>query len=272
MAAAPSPGRVWLVGAGPGDPELLTLKGQRILAAADAVVHDRLIHPALLEIAPAGALRIDVGKQGYGHSVGQEEIQGLLVRLARQGRQVVRLKGGDPFVFGRGGEEVAALRAAGIEVQVIPGVSAGLAGPAAAGIPVTHRGLARSVGFVTGHEGGGGGPAVDWEALAGLDTLVVFMVGRTAGRVAARLLQAGRAPATPAALIVDATLPEAEVCLTDLGSLARDGGLDRRRPTLLVVGEVVRLAEIRAVSQEMVASPAPGVASFGLTCASSSSS
>jgi siroheme synthase len=157
---------------------------------------------------------------------------------------VVRLKGGDPFVFGRGGEEALALRAAGIPFEIVPGVSAGIGGPAYAGIPVTHRGLARSVAFVTGHEDAtADGPAIDWSALARLDTLVVFMAGRTAGIVAGRLLAAGRTPDTPAAIVLDASLPSQEVRPTNLGTLASQrAGVTDGRPALLVIGAVAALA------------------------------
>ena len=243
-------GRVWLVGAGPGDPDLVTVRGRRLVETADAIVHDRLVAPELVAAARPDALRIDVGKMGHRPSTGQPEIERLLVRLARAGLDVVRLKGGDPFVFGRGGEEVEALRAAGIEVEVVPGVTAGLAGPAAAWIPVTHRGVARSVAFVTGHvaaaEAGRVTTGRDWSALAGVDTLVVYMAARAAAGIARSLVAAGRSPATPVAVVVDATLPGERVTRTDLGRLARADAAEVAppgRPTLLVIGDVVRLAE-----------------------------
>ena len=237
-------GIVHIVGAGPGDPELLTIKGRRLLESADVIVHDRLISAELLDLIPPGPLRICVGKAGGGPSTPQAEITELLIRLGRAGHTVVRLKGGDPFVFGRGGEEALALRAAGIPFEIVPGVSSGMAGPAYAGIPVTHRGLARSVAFVTGNEDPSADrPPIDWAALAGIDTLVVFMAGRTARRTATALLRAGRAATSKAAVIVDASLPTQEVRSTDLGSLARHGaGRTYGRPVLLVVGPVVELA------------------------------
>jgi uroporphyrin-III C-methyltransferase len=236
-------GFVHLVGAGPGDPELLTLRARRLLDATDAVVHDRLIAPALLRTIAPGIRRYAVGKAGGRPSTSQEEITELLVRLARAGLDVVRLKGGDPFVFGRGGEEALAMLAAGVAFDVVPAVTAGIAGPAAAGIPVTHRGLARSVVFVTGEsDPSAGGDPVDWAAVAAIDTVVVFMAGRNAAVVAGRLIDAGRPPTTPAALIVDATLPGQEVLRVDLGTLRRRGaGATGGRPTLLVIGEVVAL-------------------------------
>ena len=233
-------GIVHLVGAGPGDPELLTLRARRLLDVADVVVHDRLIASALLETIPPGVRLVAVGKAGGGISTPQEEIHELLIRLARDGANVVRLKGGDPFVFGRGGEEALALRAAGIEFEIVPGVSAGFAGPAAAAIPVTHRGVARSVAFVTGEtDPGAGGRPVDWAAIAAIDTVVVFMAGRSAATVADRLIVAGRDPSTPAAVLVDATLPGQTVLWLDLETLRRRGAGRTRRPTMLVVGDVV---------------------------------
>jgi uroporphyrin-III C-methyltransferase len=237
-------GVVHLVGAGPGDPGLLTIRGLRLLETADVVVHDRLVSDGVLALIPAGRLRIDVGKAAGGRSTPQAEINAMLIRLARAGKDVVRLKGGDPFVFGRGGEEVLALRAAGVEVDVVPGVTAGIAGPAAAGIPVTHRGLARSVAFVTGETGtDAGGAPVDWAAVAGVDTVVVYMAGRTARTIADQLLVAGRASTTPVAVVIDATLPTETVRRMDLGRLAHAGpGPLDGRPVLLVVGEVAALA------------------------------
>ena len=237
-------GRVWLVGAGPGDPDLITVRGRRLLESADVVLHDRLVSPAVLELIPTGTLRLDVGKLGYARSVSQERINALLIGFASAGYDVVRLKGGDPFVFGRGGEEAIALREAGIPVEVVPGVSSGVAGPAFAGIPVTHRGVARSVAFVTANTATEGTPdAVDWRALATIDTVVVFMAGAAAQRTAASLVEAGRAPQTPAALIVDATLPEQVVLHTDLGTLSASvPDLPPERPCLLVIGDVVALA------------------------------
>ena len=236
-------GIVHLVGAGPGDPELITVRGRRLLEQADAVVHDRLVGSGLIELIPAGTLRVDVGKTGYRHAVAQPEINATLIRLARAGLEVVRLKGGDPFVFGRGGEEAEALRAAGLPFDVVPGITAGVAGPAYAGIPVTHRGVARSVALVTGHEDTlSGGPPTDWSSLAGIDTLVVYMAGRTAAVVARSLLAAGRSPDTPTALVFDASLPSQEVRRSDLGALAAAGaGPTDGRAALLVIGEVVAL-------------------------------
>jgi uroporphyrin-III C-methyltransferase len=234
-------GIVHLVGAGPGDPELLTMRARRLLDATDVVVHDRLIAPALLGTIPPGVRLLAVGKAGGGASTPQGEIHEILIRLAADGADVVRLKGGDPFVFGRGGEEALALHAAGIAFDIVPGVSAGFAGPGAAAIPVTHRGVARSVAFVTGEtDPSAGGRPLDWTAIAAIDTIVVFMAGRSAATVADRLIAAGRDPSTPAAVLVDATLPGQTVLWVDLETLRRRGtSRVNRRPTMLVVGDVV---------------------------------
>jgi uroporphyrin-III C-methyltransferase len=237
-------GRVWLAGAGPGDPDLLTVAARRLLDTADVVVHDRLVGTAILTTIPPRTLRFDVGKMGYGYATDQGQIVDLLVRLARRGRTVVRLKGGDPFVFGRGGEEVLALRAAGIDVRVVPGITAGLAGPALAGIPVTHRGVARSVAFVTGH-GEAGGDSPDWLGVARADTVVAYMAGRTASAVGRALRAAGRPVGAPVAVIADASLPSQHVQILDLATLEASGvEVPAGAPVLIVVGDVVRLADV----------------------------
>jgi uroporphyrin-III C-methyltransferase len=247
-------GLVSLVGAGPGDPELLTLKASRRIAEADAVVYDRLVDRRVMALAPPGATLHDAGKRGHEEAVEQAETTELLVRLGRAGLRVVRLKGGDPFVFGRGGEEASALAAAGIPFEVVPGVTSGIAGPAYAGIPVTDRRFSRSVAFVTGHDlgfetgsqtprPGTGAPEIDWAAIASIDTVVVFMAGRAADRIARELLAAGRPGATPVAFIRSATTDRQETSLLDLATLAREGiGTMDERPALLVVGDVVGLA------------------------------
>jgi len=242
---------VVLVGAGPGDPELITVKGLGWLRRAEVVVYDRLVAPTLLEEAPAAAIRIYAGKTRGRHCIPQSAISPLLIHHAGAGRLVVRLKGGDPFVFGRGGEEVIACRAAGIPVEVVPGISSAIAAPAAAGIPVTHRGLASSFAVVTGHED----PTkpetgVDWETLAGgLETLVVLMGVGSLPTIAARLMAAGRPPSTPAAVVSGATTA-AQVVIT--GTLADIAERARHLspPATIVIGEVVRLGEDGAVPIE----------------------
>ena len=201
-------GTVTLVGAGPGDPGLLTLRGREALSQAEVVVYDRLIDPALLQWAQPGAELLDVGKEPGHHKVPQEEIGRLLLEKARAGRQVVRLKGGDPFLFGRGGEELSLLREAGVPVQVVPGVPSALAVPAAAGIPVTHRGLSPSVHILTGHRQGGQPPALNFPALVqGGGTLVFLMAMGSLESIQQGLLQAGMDPQTPAAVIQEGTTP-----------------------------------------------------------------
>ena len=236
-------GRVLLVGAGPGDPELLTLKAARALAEAEVVVHDRLIPQAVLEHASPSARLIYVGKRKSHHSVPQEGINDLLVGLAREGLEVVRLKSGDPFVFGRGGEELLACRAAGVPCEVVPGVSAGLAAAASAGAPVTHRGMAQAVTFVTGHAAGAGGePDLDWSALArGNGTVVVYMGLSTAGVIAERLMAAGRAGSTPVLVVENASRPDERRVRSRLDGLAAAAAsLDG--PAVLIIGEAAALS------------------------------
>ena len=247
-------GRVYLVGAGPGDPGLLTLRAAQLLAGADAVVYDRLIHPEVLKHARPRARLLFVGKEGGGESVAQEEINALLVREARGGSRVVRLKGGDPFVFGRGAEEVEALRAAGVPVEVVPGVSSAVAAPAAAGIPVTHRALASGFAVVTGHESArDDDSALDWDALARMPTLVVLMGLRALPRVTARLVAHGLSPDTPAAVIANATRPEQQVVVGTVATIAeRSAAAALAQPATLVVGRVVALHDGAAIVRQVV--------------------
>ncbi|HWP34573.1 MAG TPA: uroporphyrinogen-III C-methyltransferase, partial [Thermodesulfobacteriota bacterium] len=243
---SPAPGTVYLIGAGPGDPGLLTLRGAECLARADVVVYDYLASPLLLRHAREDAERVYVGKRGGGERTEQAAITALLIERARAGRTVARLKGGDPFIFGRGGEEAEALAAAGIPFEIVPGVTSAIAAPAYAGIPLTHRELASSVAFVTGHEDPAkAAPAVDWARLAtGADTLVLLMGVRTLPDVVARLLAHGRPPATPVAVIRWGTTPEQETVVGTLADIvARVEARGLAPPALAVVGEVVRLRE-----------------------------
>ncbi len=236
-------GEVFLVGAGPGDPDLLTVKALRLLKAADVVVHDRLTPQPILDLAGPDARLIDVGKRKSRHTLPQDDINRLLVALALEGLTVVRLKGGDPFLFGRGGEELEACRAAGVPCTVVPGVSAGLAAGAAAGAPLTQRGLAQAVTFVTGHAASGGEPALDWASLARTNqTVVVYMGLSTAAAIAARLIAAGRQASTPVAAVEGASLEGERRIKTTLSGLAEAvAGLDG--PAILIIGEVAALAE-----------------------------
>lgn len=241
-AAARPAGQVWLVGAGPGDPELLTLKALKALQGADVVVHDGLVSDEILDLAPAAAQRISVAKRKSRHSYAQDEINRMLVAFALQGLKVVRLKGGDPFIFGRGGEELEACRAAGVECLIVPGVTAALAAGAGAGAPLTHRGLAQAVTFVTGHAAKGEEPDLDWESLAKPNqTVVIYMGLSTAAGVARRLTQAGRNPATPALIVENASRADERRIVTSLSGLA-DAAADLKGPALLIVGESMALA------------------------------
>jgi uroporphyrin-III C-methyltransferase len=242
-AARPGVGRIWLVGAGPGDPELLTLKALKALQRAEVVVHDGLVSDEILELAPAQARRISVAKRKSRHSYSQDEINRLLVAFAREGLEVVRLKGGDPFIFGRGGEELEAAREAGVPCEVIPGVTAALAASASAGAPLTHRGAAQSVTFVTGHAAKGDLPDLDWPALARPNqTVVIYMGLSQAAPIAARLTAAGRDGATPALIVENASRPDELRIKTTLAGLPQAADA-LTGPALLIVGEAMALAQ-----------------------------
>lgn len=243
---APRTGVVHLVGAGPGDPELLTLKALRLLSEADVIVYDRLVGDGIMDLARRDADRFYVGKERSNHSVPQEQIHELLVEQARLGRRVVRLKGGDPFVFGRGGEEVEALRAAGIEVHITPGVTAALGCAASAAVPLTHRDHAQSVTFITGHskDGDHSNPLMlDWSALsAPHHTLVVYMGVATAREIADKLTRHGRMPDTPVLVIENGTRANERRKLTQLGALADTiAATPTKGPALVIIGEVAGL-------------------------------
>jgi uroporphyrin-III C-methyltransferase / precorrin-2 dehydrogenase / sirohydrochlorin ferrochelatase len=240
------PGVVYLVGAGPGDPGLITAKGLEILRSADVVVYDRLVAASLVAEASPAAERVFVGKGAHGAGLEQQDINALLVDRARRGRTVVRLKGGDPFVFGRGAEECEALRAAGVPFQVVPGVTSATAVPAAAGIPVTHRGVASAFAVVTGHESDGVSN-LDWEALARVPTLVVLMGLTALPEVAARLLAHGVHGDTPTAVIASGTLPAQRTVVGSLETivaLVAAAGLEP--PATVVIGEVVQVGLTQA--------------------------
>ncbi|ALL12771.1 uroporphyrinogen-III C-methyltransferase [Caulobacter henricii] len=242
-----APGIVHLVGAGPGDPDLLTVRALRVLQAADVIVHDGLVSADILDLAPAKAQRIDVAKRKSRHTLPQDDINQLLVALALEGLTVVRLKGGDPFLFGRGGEELAACRAAGVECHTVPGVTAALAASASAGAPLTHRGSAQAVTFVTGHAAHGE-PDLDWASLARPNqTVVVYMGVSTAGLIAGRLMGAGRMASTPALIVENASRADERRILTTLAGLAGAAeGL--KGPALLMVGEAMAMADVAPVA------------------------
>jgi len=244
-------GNVVLVGAGPGDPELLTLAAVRALSDADVVLIDALVNRAVLEHTKPSTRVIEVGKRGGARSTPQAFIERLMIQEARAGQRVVRLKGGDPFLFGRGGEESAHLRAAGIDVEVIPGITSGLAAPLAAGISVTHRDVSPGVIFVTGHEKDGAAERIDWHALvaSGL-TLVVYMGVANAARLQEKLLAAGMDPATPLAAISNATLAEQRIATGTAATLrATIESNAIVSPAILVIGEVARTAAAQRLAE-----------------------
>jgi uroporphyrin-III C-methyltransferase len=235
-------GSVWLVGAGPGDPGLITALGLHALQSADAVLHDALIGEALLDLARPGAELVYAGKRAGNASCKQSDISRTLVSLARKGRRVLRLKGGDPFVFGRGAEEALALARAHVPFRIVPGVTAGIGGLAYAGIPVTHRDTNHAVTFVTGHAADGKLPALDWLSIArGSPTIVLYMARSFAGEIAAKLIAAGRHPDEPAAVVADASKGSQRVTATTLARLGEAAIGDA--PAILVIGENVRLRE-----------------------------
>lgn len=251
----PAAGRVSLVGAGPGDPELLTIRAARLLGAADVVLHDALIDPAILELARPDARRIDVGKRCGRHAMKQEAINRLLLNLARGGAHVVRLKGGDPFIFGRGGEELAFLRAAGVAVDIVPGVTAAFAAAAELGVPLTHRDTARTLHLVTGHGSHGALPDLDWRTLAGgQGTIAAYMARSTLPALARRLMAAGLPGSTPAVAVENASRQEqrhVRATLAELPAALLAEGYDG--PTLVLIGRVVDLAATVAEARRLAA-------------------
>ena len=245
MTQVKKPGKVYIIGAGPGDPGLITLKAVQALAGADVVIYDNLVNEELLKYAPANARFTYAGKQGGDHTLSQDQINALLEQEARAGHTVARLKGGDPFIFGRGGEELQVLAANGIPFEVIPGVTSAIAAPAYAGIPLTHRRMASTVAFVTGHEDPTKEQSdINWPALAGIGTLVFLMGVKNLSQITAALLEAGKVPETPAALIRRGTTPHQQTLsgtLVDIATKATEHGF--RPPAILVVGQVVDLRQ-----------------------------
>ena len=249
---APS-GKVWLIGAGPGAADLLTLRAARLIAQADIIIYDRLVGADIVDLFPKSATCLYVGKVRSHHSVPQAEIHQLLIHHARQGRNVVRLKGGDPLIFGRGGEEIEACRKASIDIEVVPGISAALGAAAAYQIPLTHRDLAQGLSLITGHNRDGDLPELDWAALSQPGhTLVVYMGTITAGHIVDNLLAKGRSPATPVAIVEKVSLPGGQARLMRLDQLTseliRNPALS---PALLVIGEVAALGQIERIKEAM---------------------
>lgn len=256
-----APGTAWLAGAGPGDPGLITVLGLHAITEADVILYDALVNDALLSLAKPNAERIYAGKRGGKRSCKQSDISRTLVSLARKGLRVLRLKGGDPFVFGRGGEEALALARGGIPFRIVPGVTAGIGGLAYAGIPVTHRDTNHVVTFVTGHGSDGKLPDLDWNAVAkGSPTLVFYMALAQADAIAEVLIAAGRDANEPAAIISDASLESQSARVTTLAQLG-DEAKRSSAPALIVVGENVRLREgldwLGALKDGRVLSPDP---------------
>ena len=240
------PGWVWLVGAGPGDPGLLTLNGLNALRQADVVVYDALVDTRMLEWVSRGTVVEYAGKRGGKPSPKQRDISLRLIDLAREGKRVLRLKGGDPFVFGRGGEEAQTLVAAGVPIRIVPGISSGVGGLAYAGIPVTHRDVNQAVTFLTGHDQTGDAPgAVDWHALAKSSPVIVcYMAIKTLPKITAALMNGGRRADEPVAVVCNATLPEMQVVETTLGRAVQDveaAGISP--PAIICIGEVVRMRQ-----------------------------
>ena len=261
-------GRVSLVGAGPGGVDLITVRGLDLLQRADVIVHDRLVDPELLREARPWALLVNVGKAPGDHALPQAAINDLLVRHAREGRLVVRLKGGDPFVFGRGWEELEHCRKAGIRCEVVPGVSSALAVPALAGIPVTLRGVSRTVAIVTGHTSDEkDAPRLNYPALAAIDTLVLLMARASLGEICRGLMEAGLSPQTPATCIASGATDRQREAVGDVGTIARiadDCGL--AAPVVTVIGEVAGYASGRANHRQLLYSEGTGVGPV-VTCA-----
>ncbi len=239
------PGWVWLCGAGPGDPGLVTLHALNALRQADVVVYDALVEPAILTWAP-GARHVYAGKRGGKPSAVQRDISLQLVDIARKGKRVLRLKGGDPFVFGRGGEEAQTLVQHGIPIRIIPGISAGIGGLAYAGIPVTHRDVNQSVTFVTGHDQSGDAPqSLDWAAISrGSQVIVIYMGMKHIARIASDLMAAGRSPHEPVAVVINATTPTQTVLETTLGTCAQDiAAAALEPPAIICVGRSVLMRQ-----------------------------
>ena len=253
MANKPA-GTVFLVGAGPGDPDLLTVRACKLLKAAEVVVYDRLVSPEILSLVPRGAARIDVGKRPGSHPVPQQSINSILVRLARSGHNVIRLKGGDPMIFGRGGEEALALKRHGIEVVTVPGITAAQGCAASLNLPLTHRAIARSITYMTGSTLAGDIPCMDWTGLANTDTtLVIYMGVARITAITDRLIAAGMDPQTPAAAICNATLASQRHIYSTILKLAEDTRSSRfDGPVLFIIGQAAALAAEKGEPRNVV--------------------
>jgi uroporphyrin-III C-methyltransferase len=236
-------GKVYLVGAGPGDPKLLTVKAVELLKEADVLIYDRLVNEEILELANPKAEKLYVGKRSGKHEVPQDKIIELIIKKAKAGGKIVRLKGGDPFIFGRGGEEAEALVESGIEFEVVPGVSSAVVAPMYAGIPLTHRYYAASVAIVTGHRAGEGERVINWAKIAdSVDTLVILMGVESLDEKAAKLLRGGVSPNKPVALVEWGTYKQQRTLISQLGTIAKDAEAKQfKPPSVIIIGEVANL-------------------------------
>ncbi|MFZ1481345.1 MAG: uroporphyrinogen-III C-methyltransferase [Paracoccaceae bacterium] len=256
-------GHVHLIGAGPGDPELLTLKALKAIEGADVVVHDRLVSPEIMALVPAGARRIDVGKLPKFHKVPQEGINALLVDLARAGHRVARLKGGDPMIFGRGSEEAEACRVAGVPVSYIPGITSAQGAAASTGVPLTHRGLATGVRYVTGHRARDAALDLDWASLACQETtLVVYMGVSNIAEIALQLMRHGMPPALPVLAVASATTPRETRLASTLGQIGTDvARAEPEAPVLFVIGHVAGMYDAISAADSALCE-GPGMAAY----------
>lgn len=256
-------GHVHLIGAGPGDPGLLTLKALRLIQMADVVVHDRLVSQEIIDLIPAATRRIDVGKLPGLHKVPQAAINALLIDLAREGLTVARLKGGDPLIFGRGSEEAETLRTAGVGVSYVPGITSAQGAAASTGVPLTHRGLATSVRYLTGHRAGDGALDLDWASLASEETtLVVYMGAANIAEIALQLMRHGMAPSLPVLAVAAATTPRETRLLSTLGRIGTDIAAARpEAPVLFIIGQVAGLYPAIAAADAMLCDGA-GMAAY----------
>jgi len=236
-------GKVYLVGAGPGDPKLLTVKAAELLKEADVVIYDRLVGEEILKLAPERAEKIYVGKRTGKHEVPQDKITELIIEKAQSGGKIVRLKGGDPFVFGRGGEEAEALVEKGIEFEVVPGISSSVAAPMYAGIPLTHREYAASVAIITGHRAGDAEKPINWAKIAeSVDTMVILMGIESLDRIANKMLEGGVSPNKPVAIIESGTYPQQRTLIDSLGNIVKEAEKKQiKPPAVIVIGEVANL-------------------------------
>jgi len=238
-----APGKVYLVGAGPGDPKLLTVKAVELIKEADVVIYDRLVGESILKLAPEKTEKIYVGKRTGKHEVPQDKITEIIIEKAQSGGKIVRLKGGDPFIFGRGGEEAEALVEKGIKFEVVPGISSSVAAPMYAGIPLTHRDYAASVAIITGHRAGDAEKPIDWAKIAGsVDTMVILMGVESLDGIVSKMLEGGVSPNKPVAIVESGTYPQQRTLISTLGKVVTEAEKNQiKPPSVIVIGEVTAL-------------------------------